>query len=251
MLLRPTAALLALAAPRLAPPLALSASRFGTKDYWNAQYAGDESASTEQSEENGSSADDKDFIPSERFSWYTGWEELAPFWAELVPDKEAQVLLPGVGNDDAMVALYDAGWTRLCAFDYAPEAVERSRALFGERADSIELRVADARELPFNDGAYDAVLEKGALDSVFLSGEGEADQRLQLQRAVDELARTVRVGGVVVSVTGFCDKIGRAFRDPSVWRCVRDGGFYITEDGDATNSINAYFMAWVRVGEEE
>ena len=69
--------------------------------------------------------------------------------------------------------------------------------------------------------------------------------------AVDELARTVRAGGVVVSVTGFCDKIGNAFADPRVWRCVRDGGIHITEDGDATNSINAYFMAWVRVAEDE
>ena len=218
-----------LALQRCAPPILCSDGlRFGTKEYWEKQYSG---------------ADD--FIPASEFSWYSGWEEIAPFFEELVPDNSAQILLPGVGNDKAMVGLYDAGYTNLYAFDYAPASVERSRELFGER--EVDLRVADAKELPFDDAAFDATLEKGTLDSVFLSGEDDADKRKQLQRAVDELARTVRPGGVVISITGFQDKIAAAFADEQCWDCLRDGSVHITEDGVASNQINAYFLAWRRL----
>ena len=37
--------------------------------------------------------------------------------------------------------------------------------------------MADARELPFADGSFDAVLEKGTLDAIFLAGEGSQDMR--------------------------------------------------------------------------
>ena len=106
-----------------------------------------------------------------------GWSELEPFWEELVPEKSARVLLPGVGNDQAMVEMFDAGWSNVCAFDYAAAGVERSRALFGERA--VELLVADARELPFAENSFDAALEKGALDSIFLAGDGDTMEMMQ------------------------------------------------------------------------
>ena len=62
-------------------------------------------------------------------------------------------------------------WRELTAFDYAPEGVDRARALFGSR--SVDVRVADARALPFGIGSFDAVLDKGTLDAVFLAGEDE------------------------------------------------------------------------------
>lgn len=96
--------------------------------------------------------------------------------------------------------------------------------------------------------AADAALEKGTLDAVFLSGSDDDDRRVQLQRAAGELARTVRVGGLVVSFCGFGDKILEAFSDERVWRCLRDGSVHITDDGHASNSVNACFLAWERVG---
>ena len=77
---------------------------------------------------------EEQYESQETFSWYCGWEELEPFWRELVPDKTARVLLPGVGNDEAMVGLYDAGWELLTAFDYAESGVQRALTMFGERA---------------------------------------------------------------------------------------------------------------------
>ena len=45
------------------------------------------------------------------------------------------------------------------------------------------------------------------------------------------------------------DKVGAAFADERVWNCIRDGSVHITEDGLASNTMNAYFMAWERTPE--
>jgi hypothetical protein len=129
----------------------------------------------------------------ERFSWYSGWADLAPFIEEVV-GREDRILIPGVGNDRAIVDMYDAGFTNMVAFDYAPEGVRASRALFGEDRlapkGTAELVVADARALAFPDQSFDAVLEKGTLDAIYLSGGRDKELGAQhLQMAVDELAR--------------------------------------------------------------
>ena len=142
--------------------MAVQPPQFGRRQYWDDQY---------RQETN--------------FSWYTGWEDvsghpfepgtsgllscltptlcpaqLQPFWEELVPDKAARVLVPGVGNDAATVSLYDDGWKQLTLFNYSPEGVRRAADLFCERP--VDLRVADACALPYADAAFDAVLDKAS-----------------------------------------------------------------------------------------
>jgi ubiquinone/menaquinone biosynthesis C-methylase UbiE len=77
---------------------------------------------------------------------------------------------------------------RVVGVDITPKMIERSR----ERAkregveDAVELRVADARVLPFEDDTFDAVICESVV--VFLEDK---------QRAVDEFARVVKPGGYV------------------------------------------------------
>lgn len=196
--------------------------RYGTKAYWDRMYAGSGE------------------LPADAHSWYCGFEELRPFWAELVPRTSA-VLVPGVGNDRALGALYDAGWWELTAFDYSAGAVERARALLGERP--VALLRADARELPFGAASFDAVLDKGALDAVDLAGDGSLDA------AVAELSRVVRPGGVVVSVSRVlgADALLPAFADAE-WENVRDGADYFAADGESTRDLDASLLAWRRRG---
>jgi ubiquinone/menaquinone biosynthesis C-methylase UbiE len=76
------------------------------------------------------------------------------------------------------------GWQSLTAFDYSADAVVRARAIFGER--NLELLCADARDLPFANESYDAVLDKGALDAIGLAGKDD------LHAAAAELSRVMR-----------------------------------------------------------
>jgi len=191
---------------------------------------------------------DDRYREEEAFSWYTGWPELRPFWAQLVPDAAAEILVPGVGNDAAMVQMYDDGWQHLTLFDYSLEGVRRAAALFGERP--VDVRVADACALPYASAAFDAALDKGTLEAVYLNGGSDADARTRkLEEAADELTRTVRPGGVLLSITcAAAPRVAAAFgRRREQWRVLWDGDFLLTEDGYASNNVDASLLAWRRL----
>jgi len=227
-------------------------SNYGRKEYWNEAYK-----------------------EEEEFSWYSGWSDIEPFFTELVPvESKPRVLLPGIGNDSTMVEMYDYGYTRMKAFDYASEGIECAKRFFGPQRlfidsdsrsntpiekktrkddeEGVDLRVADARDLSllYEDNSFDAVLEKGTLDAVFLSGG--KDKKVageQLQMAVSELARIVRTGGIVVSIAAPCaDAVHAAFFvEPQTWKTIRDGNFYMTEEGYTSNNVDAKIFAWERL----
>ena len=52
--------------------------------------------------------------------------QLQPFCDEYL-SKSDRILIPGVGNDAAIVGMFDYGYSYLTAMDYAPEGIERCR----------------------------------------------------------------------------------------------------------------------------
>ncbi|KAJ8598363.1 hypothetical protein CTAYLR_002953 [Chrysophaeum taylorii] len=168
------------------------ASIFGEREYWQDMYEG------------------RGDFPSDEYSWYLGWRELAPIWEEMSPGRS--VVVPGAGNDPCVAELHDAGY-EVTAFDYAPAAIERLRELLGDR--SVRLEVADARSLP-DMGPFDAALDKGFADAVHLGGA--------LKEAVDQLHRVLRPGASYLCVTTVVppDLLDSAF-STTKWRKHRDG----------------------------
>jgi SAM-dependent methyltransferase len=77
---------------------------------------------------------------------------------------------------------------RVVGVDITPKMIERARARVDQESLSglVELRVADARALPFEDDTFDAVICESVV--VFLDDK---------QRAVDEFVRVTRPGGYV------------------------------------------------------
>ena len=211
----------------------------------------------------------------ESFSWYSGWSEISPFFQELVPPSRPEstskgiskelnkmvsnkILIPGIGNDASMVEMYDSGYTQMYAFDYAPEGIECARTLFGPtrircdkepKMSGVDLRVADARELPYDEDYFDAVLEKGTLDAIFLSGGKDKELAAKyLAMTVSEFSRVVKKGGIVFSVTAACaGAVKEAFENDGRWITLRNGDFYVTEDGYASNNVDASIFAWERI----
>lgn len=189
-------------------------SPFGTRSYWDEIYAG------------------RGDFPSDEYSWYCGWESLRREWSRVVPDHSARVLVPGVGNDPIVSGLLGSGWTHVTAFDYSPRAVKRQRELLdnyrghrssGAESSCVRLLVGDATDLK-DDGAwtdrFDAVLEKGTLDAVYLSSR--EDERLRA--AVAELTRVLRTGGIFFSVSGVVPKaLRQELMSTEKWEWIRDG----------------------------
>lgn len=181
------------------------------------------------------------------FSWYCDWGDLQPFFREFVQEKESLILIPGVGNDGTLRDMFDYGFKRLTAFDYAPEGVECAKQILGHRMPSIDdLRVADCRNLPYDKSSFNVVFDKGTLDSIFLSGGSDKDlSQKHLEMAVSELGRTLKSGGIVFSVNAACtSSIQKSFDNSAMWEQLQDGSLFMTEDGYTSNNIDATILVW-------
>jgi len=181
-------------------------SQFGTKEYWDELYQG------------------RGDFPMDEYQWYFGFEKYGKFVQSFAPLKDEEVLLPGIGNDPILLDLLKKGYTKLTATDYSEFAIERQRdLLIGEFDENyVEqrptmLRQMDARKMPTRwTHKFDAIVEKGALDAIYLSGGGN------VERAANEFERILKPGGVLISVSGVVPLELRKeiFRD---WEWIRDG----------------------------
>ena len=211
-------------------------SQFGTKLYWDAMYEG------------------MGEFAADEYSWYYGYEVIRPLLLEYgaqlfsfmndenneegveeallqtITSKDTSqlsILIPGCGNDPLLLDLFNDGYQKLTAFDYSLGAIERQRELLEYLPTTttekkyIELRVEDARALPTEwTNTYDIIIEKGALDAIYLSGDDDSN----LERAILEFERVLRPGGICISCSGVVPEILRRekFRT-TAWVWLRDG----------------------------
>jgi SAM-dependent methyltransferase len=206
------------------------AQPFGRQEYWENLY--------------------KDQDAEESFSWYAGWNDLEPFISEWISPAH-KVLIPGVGIDSLITDMYDADYEQLTAFDYAPESIAHCQHMLGPDRE-VDLRTADARDLPYASESFDAVIDKGTLDAVFLAGD-DTDERLDsLTRAISELARVLKPGGIFFSLSGICVEplqSAALWTDSDCWEALTpiDGSLYTTADGYTSNNVDGTLLVWRKV----
>ncbi|KAG7368962.1 methyltransferase domain containing protein [Nitzschia inconspicua] len=178
-------------------------SPFGTREYWDSLYQG-----------NGD-------YPANEYQWYYGFQEYGKYVTQLIP-RNSNVLLPGIGNDPIILDLLQKGYSTLTGTDYSEHAIERQQELLSYaygNVDMVKLHCMDARKMPtdWND-KFDAIVEKGALDAIYLSGDGN------FEKAVKEFERVLRPGGILINISGVVPgELRRDVFDEQQWEWVRDG----------------------------
>jgi SAM-dependent methyltransferase len=187
---------------------------FGTKEYWDEMYQG------------------RGDFSSTEYSWYYGWDTIKGYVAPWVK-KEDRLLIPGIGNDRLVLDLVHAKYRHITAQDYSVHAIERQQDILSYHCDydpssssiitssggatRVILATSDVRSLPSQwTGTFDAIIEKGLLDAVYLSGDGN------VERAVSSLSRVLRPGGILVSISGVLPEgLRKDIFEGFVW--LRDG----------------------------
>jgi ubiquinone/menaquinone biosynthesis C-methylase UbiE len=133
-------------------------------------------------------------------------------WARLRPN--ADILDMGCGRGVSTTHILRLARPRnLAAFDYDPSMVNRARRRLGS-ADNVDLRVADATDMPYDTGSFDAVFESGVIHHI-----------PDWKAAIREVSRVLRPGGQ------FC------FAEPSRGRILR--GLYRFVRHDPTSTFDA------------
>jgi ubiquinone/menaquinone biosynthesis C-methylase UbiE len=147
--------------------------------------------------------------------------------ARLLADEPRRDALLEIGSGQGqMLAALAERYARLAGIDLSDNAVAIARAVFAERypqlAGKIEVVAGSADErLPWTDDSFDAVIACAVLEHT-----------VDLFAALDEIARVVRPGGVVVLTVpnlayikhtvgllfGYLPRTGTPTRDMAYWR---------------------------------
>jgi len=102
-----------------------------------------------------------------------------------VVSREMTVLDVGCGYGRTLNELYDAGYENLFGVDYSQGMIDRGRRLHPY----LDLRKNDGSTLPFEDGAFDAVILIAVLTCI---AESEGQRRL-----ISEIERVLKDGGIL------------------------------------------------------
>jgi ubiquinone/menaquinone biosynthesis C-methylase UbiE len=104
---------------------------------------------------------------------------------EKVVSPEMAILDVGCGYGRTLSELHDAGFENLCGVDYAQGMIDRGRRLHPY----LDLRKNDGSRLPFEDGAFEAVILIAVLTCIA--------QSVAQRRLISEIERVLKDGGIL------------------------------------------------------
>lgn len=149
----------------------------------------------------------------ESYDWYVTWdskiedakfkprEKSAEIDAKLLQDimkpylgTAPKILMFGCGNSDISEKMYDSGYEDITNIDVSEAVMDRMRKKHSESKPKMTWFVEDASKLSFSDSAFDVTVDKGTLDAI-------EQNRPLVEAAVKEAHRTLKPGGIFISVT--------------------------------------------------
>ncbi|GHJ90055.1 hypothetical protein NliqN6_6457 [Naganishia liquefaciens] len=151
---------------------------YGTQEYWEKRYASEGQDSS--------------------FDWFLQPEYLLPllepYLLECGKGKDVRVLMLGCGNSLLGEVMYDAGYHNVVNVDYSAILIAQMRARHAELRPDMQWLEMDIRDLKFNEGDFDVVLDKGTMDAMLTSkGDVWNPPEEDVQNCRKEVEEAVRV----------------------------------------------------------
>lgn len=117
-----------------------------------------------------------------------------------------RVLELGCGNSRLSMDMFHDGITQITCSDLSPIAVQQmQKRLEEENCTGVTVAVADMLNLPFQDNAFDVVIEKGCMDVLFVnSGDPwnpKPETRKSVSSMLESVHRVLSPNGVFISIS--------------------------------------------------
>ncbi|KAE8234633.1 hypothetical protein CF326_g322 [Tilletia indica] len=125
-------------------------AEFQTLEYWDRRYR----AKAAQGEQ--------------VFEWFKGYAEIKDTINELIPDKDARILMLGCGNSGLSADMAADGYSKITNLDFSVVVIDQMK----EKHPEQDWRVMDVRELKEHanelggEGSWDVIIDKGTLDAL-------------------------------------------------------------------------------------
>ncbi|KAG7582299.1 S-adenosyl-L-methionine-dependent methyltransferase [Arabidopsis suecica] len=134
---------------------------------------------------------------SEPFDWYQKYSSLAPLINLYVPHRNQRVLVIGCGNSAFSEGMVDDGYEDVVNIDISSVVIDSMIKKYSDRPRLKYLKM-DVRDMKaFEDASFDAVIDKGTLDSI-LCGSNSRQYSTQM---LEEVWRVLKDKGVYILIT--------------------------------------------------
>jgi SAM-dependent methyltransferase len=170
------------------------APAYGELEYWNSRYRSQK---------------------GEVFEWFQPWSVLQPHIAKHIPT-HGTALVIGCGSS-AMSAELLPTFSRVTSIDISEEVVGQMKEKYA-RETGLEWTTMDCTKLNFSINSFEAIFDKGTLDTLLCYDNSEQ----LVERALKEIARVLKPGGVFVLVSYGIPKTRKKYFDKSTGLALLD-----------------------------
>eukprot|EP00897_Mesotaenium_endlicherianum_P002568 jgi/Mesen1/2339/ME000155S01419 len=148
---------------------------------------------------------DKRFEQEEEYEWFKGYSAFRDLLLEHCKPLD-RILVVGCGNSRLSEELYRDGMRNIVSTDLSEVVIERMREGATSRGCAgITWQVADMLNLPHAEGSFDVVIEKGAMDVLYVDSESawtpSQEVRARVHAMLASAHRVLAPAGLFISIT--------------------------------------------------
>ncbi|KAL9240756.1 hypothetical protein vseg_014939 [Gypsophila vaccaria] len=130
------------------------------------------------------------------FDWYQTYTSLAPL-IQLYVSPSHHILVVGSGNSAFSQGMADDGYEHIVNIDISSVVIEAMKKKYSNNP-KLTYITMDVRDMSaFQTGSFDAVIDKGTLDSILCGDNSKQNSSMMLE----EIARVLKDKGVYILIT--------------------------------------------------
>ncbi|KAJ6964588.1 EEF1A lysine methyltransferase 4 isoform X2 [Populus alba x Populus x berolinensis] len=172
---------------------------------------------------------------AESFDWYQRYASLRPFVRRYIPTS-SRVLMVGCGNALMSEDMVDDGYENIMNVDISSVAIDLMRRKY-EDMPQLNYMEMDVRDMSFfPDESFDAVIDKGTLDSLMCG----SDAPISAARMLGEVSRLLKPRGIYMLITYGDPKVRMPHLTRSIysWNIVLYAILLFIEPGSEIDMFN-------------
>lgn len=149
-------------------------AQYGKSEYWEDRYQKDK----------------------EPFDWYQRYSGIKDIITQYI-QPSFQILVLGCGNSKLSEDMFEDGYQHINNVDISFTVIKQMQEYYKEKIPQLAFKQMDARSLQYQDGTFDAIIDKACFDAI-LCGDNSGPNS---EATLNEIHRVLSPNGVYICIT--------------------------------------------------